>query len=151
MPDRYAPIPTRLKLIRGNPGHRPLNKNEPMPVGDLTDAPEWLTESQKDCWRYAIEHAPNGLLKYLDSAVLTIWAIASDTHRQAAEKLAQHGLLVKTPITGLPIQSPYLPIVNKQAQIMLKAAAEMGFTPSSRSRISVESTVSTSKYAALSG
>ena len=35
------------------------------------------------------------------------------------------------------MQSPYLPIVNKQAQIMLKSAAELGFTPVSRSRVSV--------------
>ncbi len=151
MADRYRPKPTHLKIVTGNPGGRALNKNEPIPSGALHDAPGWLTAGQLDGWAYAIEHAPHGLLKRLDRAILTIWVIAEDTHRQAAEKLAQHGLLVKTPISGLPIQSPYLPIVNKQAQIMLKAAAEMGFTPSSRSRISVEATVSTSKYAALSG
>ncbi len=33
------------------------------------------------------------------------------------------------------LQSPYLAIANKQAQIMTKAAVEMGFTPASRSRI----------------
>jgi phage terminase small subunit len=41
----------------------------------------------------------------------------------------------------MPVQSPYLSIINKQAQIMVKAAAEMGFTPSSRSRISVDTGV----------
>lgn len=145
------PKPTHLKIVSGNPGHRPINKSEPMPAGALHDAPGWLTAGQSDGWDYAIEHAPQGLLKRLDRAILTIWVIAEDTHRQAAEKLAQHGLLIKAPITGLPIQSPYLPIVNKQAQIMLKAAAEMGFTPSSRSRISVEATTTESKYAALGG
>jgi 2-succinyl-5-enolpyruvyl-6-hydroxy-3-cyclohexene-1-carboxylate synthase len=35
------------------------------------------------------------------------------------------------------MQSPYLAIANKQAQIMTKAAIEMGFTPASRSRISI--------------
>ena len=146
-----SPIPTHLKLIRGNPGRRPINKREPQPAGELQDAPEWLTEGQKIGWRYAIEHAPRGLLKRLDSAVLTIWVIAQDTHQQAAEKLAQHGMLIKAPITGLPIQSPYLPIVNKQAQIMLKAAAEMGFTPASRSRVVLDEPINSSKYDRLSG
>jgi phage terminase small subunit len=45
------------------------------------------------------------------------------------------GMLTKAPNTGLPIQSPYLPIVNKQAAIMLKAAEQLGFTPVARSRI----------------
>lgn len=44
---------------------------------------------------------------------------------------------MKAPNTGVPMQSPYLAIANKQAQIMTKAAVEMGFTPASRSRISV--------------
>jgi phage terminase small subunit len=34
--------------------------------------------------------------------------------------------------------SPYLQIINKQSEIMIRAAAELGFTPSSRSRISVD-------------
>jgi hypothetical protein len=33
------PVPTHLKIIRGNPGKRKINKNEPKPVGDLKDAP----------------------------------------------------------------------------------------------------------------
>ena len=45
------------------------------------------------------------------------------------------GQLIKAPNTGVPMQSPYLAIANKQAQIMTKAAVEMGFTPASRSRI----------------
>jgi phage terminase small subunit len=35
------------------------------------------------------------------------------------------------------MQSPYLAIAYKQAQIMTKAAVEMGFTPASRSRITL--------------
>jgi phage terminase small subunit len=34
------------------------------------------------------------------------------------------------------IQSPYLAIGNRQAEIMMRIASEFGFTPASRSRIS---------------
>jgi hypothetical protein len=44
--------------------------------------------------------------------------------------LEKYGILTKTHSTGAPMQSPYLPIVNKQAQIMLRAAEQLGFTPS---------------------
>jgi phage terminase small subunit len=42
--------------------------------------------------------------------------------------------MVKTP-NGYLAQSPYMAILNKQAEIMLRIASEFGFTPASRSRI----------------
>jgi phage terminase small subunit len=44
--------------------------------------------------------------------------------------------MVKSP-TGYPMQSPYLAIANRQAELMMRIASEFGFTPASRSRISV--------------
>ncbi len=131
------PVPSNLKVIRGNPGKRKLNKKEPLPTGDLVDAPSWMVESQKQGWNYAIEHAPKGLLKKLDRSVLVTWAVAEDLHRRASESVEKYGILTKAPNTGLPIQSPYLPVVNKQAQIMLKAAELLGFSPASRSRVQI--------------
>ena len=136
------PVPTRLKVIRGNPGKRALNKNEPQPTGDLSDAPDWMTESQKAGWNYAIEHAPQGLLRKLDRSVLTAWVVAEDLHRKASELVEKFGMLTKAPNTGLPIQSPYLPVLNKQAAIMLKAGEQLGFSPASRSRIQLIDAVS---------
>lgn len=132
------PKPTFLKVISGNPGKRPLNDSEPQPVGDLQDAPDWMTETQRAGWRYAIESAPSGLLKRLDRSALTVWVVAEDLHRDAAEKVAKYGAIIKAPNTGVPLQSPFVAVLNKQAQLMLKAAAELGFTPSSRSRVKTE-------------
>jgi P27 family predicted phage terminase small subunit len=131
------PTPTHLKELHGNPGKRPLNKNEPKPVGDLFAAPEWMSDSQREGWAYAITNAPHGLLKCLDRSILAIWVVAEDLHREAAEKVTHYGLLTKSPNAGLPLQSPYLAILNKQAQIMLKAGAELGFSPSSRTRVQI--------------
>ena len=109
-----------------------------MPAGDLADVPEWMTDTQKAGWRYAIENSPHGLLKRLDRSVLVVWVVAEDLHRDAAEKVAKFGSVIKSPGTGAPVASPYLAILNKQALIMLKAASEMGFTPVSRSRVKAE-------------
>jgi P27 family predicted phage terminase small subunit len=97
-----------------------------------------MTEGQKAGWNYAVEHAPLGLLKKLDRSVLAAWVVAEDLHRRASEQVEKLGILTKAPNTGLPIQSPYLPVLNKQAQIILKAAEQLGFTPASRTRIQVE-------------
>ncbi len=143
------PKPTHLKIVSGNPGRRPLPKNEPKPIGDLNIPPAWLTEAQQAGWRYAIEHSPRGLLKHLDSALLVIWVIAEDTHRQAAKSLAKSGLLVTSPTSGFPVPSPYLGIVSRQAEMMLKAAGDLGFSPASRTRIQVSEEVVSSKFAHL--
>ena len=42
--------------------------------------------------------------------------------------------MVKSP-SGYPIQSPYVAIANRQAELMMRISAEFGFTPASRSRI----------------
>jgi P27 family predicted phage terminase small subunit len=131
------PKPTHLKLVAGNPGRRELNEDEPIPEGDLDAPPDWLTERQQESWRYAIANAPTGLLKRLDRSVLTAFVIAEDMHRDASQMIAKYGAVVKAPGTGVPMQSPYVSILNKQAVIMMRASSEMGFTPSSRSRVKV--------------
>lgn len=127
--------PTVLKLVQGTDRADRSNQREPKPTGDLKDPLEWLTQSQREGWEYAIQHSPKGLLKLLDRSALAVWVVAEDLHRQASERVAKHGMLTKAPITGMLIQSPFLPIVNKQAMIMLRAASELGFTPTARARI----------------
>jgi P27 family predicted phage terminase small subunit len=137
------PVPTTLRKLHGNPRKVALPKFEPKPDGDLSDAPEWLNEPQRTCWRYALQNAPPGMLKRIDLGILVVWAVAEDLHRQAAEAQAKVGLLVriKTRATinqddpGVPAASPYINILNQQAKIMLKAASELGFTPVSRPRV----------------
>ena len=130
------PTPTHLRVVKGNPGKRPLNQAEPKPKGDLFEPPSDLPEKARPFWNAAIADAPAGLLKKLESRVLVIWATAAWLHSDASDKVSKSTLLIKTP-TGALVQNPYLSILNRQSTIMMKAAAEMGFTPSSRSRVSV--------------
>jgi phage terminase small subunit len=68
----------------------------------------------------------------LDESLLAAWVVACDTHREASEKSAAVGLLVKSPTKGVPIQNPFLPIMNRQALIMMRAVRELGFSPAAR-------------------
>ena len=54
---------------------------------------------------------------------------------EATEAVQKYGTMVKSP-SGYPVQSPYVSIANRQAEIMMRIASEFGFTPASRSRIS---------------
>ena len=131
------PLPTQVKQIKGTLQPCRTNYHEPIPEGLLVEPPDYRPEGAKAAWRYALECAPPPLLRKLDMSVLEIWACAADLYRQAQAGIGKTGLLVKAPHSGVPMQSPYLAIANKQAQIMTKAAIEMGFTPASRSRISI--------------
>lgn len=132
------PKPKELRLIDGTKGVSTMPGRETVIVsGDLDEAPDWLTDDQKEIWNYAIEYAPKGLLKTLDKSMLTTWAVACDLHRQASMAVAKSGLIIKSPDKGIPMQNPYLAIINRQAGIMQKAASEMGFSPTSRSRVTL--------------
>ena len=86
------PQPTVLRVLHGvlhgNPGRRPLNASEPVPAAPLScEPPDHLTVDQKEAWRYAFNHAPPGLLRSLDLALLELWAVHLDLHRKAAAAL----------------------------------------------------------------
>ncbi|SPO68124.1 protein of unknown function [Pseudomonas sp. JV241A] len=44
------PTPTELKLVRGNPGKRPINKNEPKPAKRIPSAPGHLSSEGQVAW-----------------------------------------------------------------------------------------------------
>lgn len=133
------PKPHELKLLQGTLTHSDKVKRirEPKVSKNLDSAPDWFTHSQKASWDYAIENSPAGLLKRLDRSVLTAWVIAEDNHRFASQQLQTNGMVFISP-NGHEVQSPYVGILNTQAQMMTKCASEMGFTPTSRSRIVID-------------
>jgi len=131
------PLPTVIKKLKGTLQKCRTQANEPQPQGDLVEPPDYMSDGAKQAWCYAIDSAPEHLLRRLDMSVLEVWSCAADLYRKAQIGITKTGLLIKAPNTGVPMQSPYLAIANKQAQIMTKAAVEMGFTPASRSRISL--------------
>jgi len=130
------PTPTRVKLLRGNPGKRPLNEGEPQPAPLAPACPSELSQSAKEEWnRIITELVELGLMTRLDRAALATYCQAYAMYLDAIQAIQKYGPLVKSP-NGYPQVSPYLAIANKQAEIMIRIASEFGFTPASRSRIS---------------
>lgn len=130
------PKPTRLKLLTGNPGKRPINMDEPMPEAVIPDCPPELGPvAQKEWSRLSGELGKLRILTQLDRAALAAYCGAYSLWAEATENIQKFGTMVKSP-SGYPIQSPYVSIANRQAEIMMRIASEFGFTPASRSRIS---------------
>src|SRR5262245_29684961 len=118
------PMPQAVKLLRRD---RKLTKREPVPVGALGEPPAHFDAETRAVWRAAIAHAPPGLLKQVDASVLEMWCAAHVLHRRAlAEVLKADG------------KSPWMAVLNQQAQILLKTIDHLGFSPASRSRVAVD-------------
>jgi phage terminase small subunit len=71
------PKPTRLKVLTGNPGKRPLNNNEPNPEAAMPDCPPELGPVAKQEWdRLAAQLGPLRMITHLDRAALASYCAA---------------------------------------------------------------------------
>jgi P27 family predicted phage terminase small subunit len=143
MPGR-KPKPTALKAISGNPGHRPLNRNEPKFTG-VPSCPKHLNKVARAEWkRVSIELAAAGLLTNADRAALAAYCAAYGRWVAAEENIAKFGLVItvgkKDGKPGYPVQNPFVGIANTALDRMRRFLVEFGMTPSSRSRIQVGNT-----------
>jgi len=130
------PVPTKLKILRGNPGKRPLNTQEPQPKVGAPSCPPHLGEIARAHWRRMVkEMRPLNLLTRLDVAALAIHCDRWERWVQATEELRKYGPVLK--MGAMLIQSPYIAIADKAMNQILKTGAEFGYTPSSRTRLHV--------------
>jgi P27 family predicted phage terminase small subunit len=130
------PKPTLLKLITGNPGHRPLNRNEPNPKRVVPPCPDFLEGDARKTWHKVSKKLFRiGLLTEIDDMALAMLCQCWTEYLEASAKLQETGLLVKTP-NGQLTMSPYLVIANQAIKKIRALLVEFGMSPSSRSRIS---------------
>ena len=137
MPPGRKPKPIAQRIAEGNPGHRPLNKGGVMLKPALPAAPDSLTDVAKLEWkRLAKELFDAGLLTNADRNALANYCEAWADWVDARAHILKTG---KTTVTekGYEMQSAWVGIANKAAASMHRIAAEFGFTPASRARISI--------------
>jgi P27 family predicted phage terminase small subunit len=130
------PKPTHLKVIAGNPGKRPLNRHEPKPRLEVPTCPSHLCPAAKAEWkRLARQLLDLGVVSTLDRAVMAAYCQAYGRWVEAERRQKDAPLVIRLP-SGVIQQSPFVSIANKQLELMHKFLAELGLSPSSRSRVS---------------
>lgn len=129
------PKPTAMKLLEGNPGKRPLNKQEPVPPSGQAKCPSWLLPEAKKEWRrLAPSLEAMGVLTMVDQTAFAGYCQAYARWREAEEFIAQHGTIFKTP-SGYVQQVPQVSIAQQNLKIMQSFLPEFGMTASSRARL----------------
>jgi phage terminase small subunit len=112
------PVPTHLKVLRGNPGKRPLNAQEPQPDNTIPHCPQWLDATARKAWRRIIRAMRHtGVITSVDRDALAIYCAL---YSQIEEAFRQGRL-------------PPISLLTELRQHM----TEFGFTPSSRVRLKV--------------
>jgi P27 family predicted phage terminase small subunit len=144
-----AQTPTSLKILRGNPGCRPLNLNEfkPTKPPEIPDPPPYLTGfALEEFNRLAPEIYSVGLLTNVDVTMFSCYCVAYHLWRDAvaAHRKAMQG-------KDIDLQCMLARLVIQCSQDLLRLAQNFGFTPSARTRISVVPPIAPSKFGNLLG
>ena len=144
------PTPTALKLLRGNPGKRRINRNEPKPPPSPVDPPSWLRGDPiaLSIWR---DEAPRliqlGLLGQTHRLLFSALCERAAIYRRAAKKLRQK-LTQET--SGGDIPRAEVSIARGALYGFRQLAAAFGMTPADQTRLMVEPEARTkSKWAGL--
>lgn len=129
------PTPTALKLLRGNPGGRPLPEAEPAYAVRLPVPPAELTAEAKRVWRREGRRLVGSrVMTSADAAAFAAFCSAYARWLELSAMLNRTGLVLKDERLGIRMNPLVQGLRDAQADY-LRAAVEFGLTPSSRTRV----------------
>jgi len=132
------PKPTAKKILEGNPGRRPLNAQEPLlPAATSDDVPPELADDPVASleWRRLLPLLQRAHAITLGDLGSLIALCQQWSRYQSAHKQVQiDGMVVKS-ANGYAIPNALIGVSNKALGNCLRLWAELGLTPSSRSRV----------------
>jgi P27 family predicted phage terminase small subunit len=131
------PTATVLKIARGNPGKRPLNHAEPQPGALSPTCPkEILDPIARKEWRRAIVPAiGTGQITAADRVMAIAHCELWATWRSQLADAARHAHVIAVGDKHYPTPNPARVMSNKTFLILAKVDAELGFTPTARTRV----------------
>ena len=136
MPVGKKPLPTNIRLLEGNRSRRPLPEDEPELEAEIPEAPEHLSAKARKHWdKIAVQLDGANILTKIDAEGLELLCEAYANWISASAHLRKHGLVVKNPASGVPMQSPYASMTDKYFHQLRQMLVEFGMTPSARARV----------------
>lgn len=131
------PTPTHLRVVRGTRPDR-VNLQEPKPKKAKPKCPSYLCEDGKRIWRRTTKQLDlMGLLYEADQDIIAAYANAVLNYERATKIVDDLGVLVEGRRDGL-VSNPAVRVQRDSAQLIRQLASELGLTPSSRSRLTVQ-------------
>ena len=134
--------PTHLRLVKGNPSKRAINKNEPKPPSGVPPIPKHFDKRGKYWFkRMGEELDAVGVMSTLDAKALELLVEAYTEYRHHCEVLDKEGYTYQTSsATGEKIVKAH-PAAAMKADAWKRIRAmlsEFGMTPASRSKVEIK-------------
>jgi len=131
------PTPTVIRLARGNPGKRPINRDEPKPGAMDEACPDELADPSAQAeWEARIVPAIRiGQITAADRSFAVAHCHYWATWRSQLAEASKHPHIVAVGKGKYPAPNPATIMANKTFLLLAKVDAELGLTPSSRPRV----------------
>ncbi|MGJ7060329.1 phage terminase small subunit P27 family, partial [Morganella morganii] len=112
--------PSHLRLVRGNPSKRPINKKEPKPPSGVPPTPKHFTKQGK-YWFKRIGEELNamGVMSSMDAKALELLIEAYTEYRQHCDTLDEEGYTYTTQSDGGPLIKAH-PVLMNPLMILVK-------------------------------
>lgn len=137
MPSGPPPQPSALKILKGNPGQRPIEP-EPEPEKALPLPPSYFTgEALAEWGRIVGPLFELGLVTVVDRAGLIAYCEAWDLYCSAMQTFRDGGSQVTIRGERSLVKNPCLAVAKDALDSMLKYGSRFGMTPSDRVRLTV--------------
>lgn len=136
--------PNAIRRAQGNPSKRQLpdEKDEIRTANGPGEPPHWLYPEAKIVWNQILDETKHlNLYQSLDRHHLAIFCQAVARNARAEQKLIATCEIVRQ--GSQPIPNPWLGIINKTADQVVKLGSELGLSPSSRARFSATAKANT--------
>lgn len=130
-------MPTILRVLKGNPGGRPLNAHEPQPDPLAEDVPEELTDplAVQEWTRTIAPAIRTGQITGADRCLAVAHAETYAVWRSQVIAASRHAHVIAAGKGGYPMPNPARTMANKSLMLLARIDAELGLTPASRSRV----------------
>lgn len=138
MPGRKPKPANLLTLEKGTlyGVQRERVENEPRAERHMVPkCPERFSREEKREWRFFVSILKNyGLLTMANATLLELLATNMAQYKACAEKVAQTGMIIKSP-SNFPIYNPYWTAANKLEEKIHRCLSELGLSSSALARI----------------
>lgn len=158
------PLPTALKILNGNPGHRPLNDAEITPAVAMPEMPRTLSRAARREWHFITRKLlALGILTEIDGKALAAYCEAYAEWEQACLDVKKYGQLIEEPVINkmgeavcmesaeevdgvlvrksTPLfrlkENPAVRTRNNAAKTMKAFLIEFGLTPATRAKLKI--------------
>src|SRR5579859_4519112 len=92
------PVPTEIKKLAGNAGHRPLNDQEPKPETGEPEMPKGMSKAARREWERIVPQLLQlGVLSRIDGKALAAYCDAYALWEQARKEIVKYGMVLRAP------------------------------------------------------